>query len=65
MNTKNASIFDEKYVSGEQTKVEDAAKKSALKGFLKQPLSNADLSKYGTSKPFREVIKGYVHHGQD
>lgn len=52
-------------MGAEQTRSKDSEKKSNLKTFLKEPLSQEDLSKYGTSKPYRVVIKGYIQHGED
>lgn len=57
------NVFDGSYVGSQQTAplVEN---KSAMKDFLKSPVSQDDIDKYGSSKPKRIVIRATIQHGQ-
>lgn len=55
-------IFDEMYVGG-QDQTPEAPKKSELKAFLKEPLEEEELERYGSSKPKRVVIRAKITNG--
>lgn len=55
-------IFDNAYV-GQQETILDNENKSAMKEFLKNPVTKDDLEKYGASKPKRIVIRALIQHG--
>lgn len=60
MNSQNP--FDNEYVGGMQSTAAPTPK-SAMKKFLKQPIEQQDLNRYGTSKPKRVVIRAKLIHG--
>lgn len=56
--------FDEKYVGGAPSTVAEDLK-SATKQFLKKPIEERELIRYGTSKPTRVVIRAkLINHGK-
>lgn len=57
------NVFDEAYV-GQPTTIPGGDKKSLLKNFLKTPVPAEDITKYGTSKPKRTVIRATIKHGK-
>ena len=60
--SKELEIFDSDYVSVEQTKT-DLPKSSEIKDFIKDPVEQDDMVKYGTSKPNRIIIKAKITNG--
>lgn len=57
------NIFDDAYTGSQQT-VKIDEKKSEMKNFLKNPVSQDDIQKYGSSKPQRILIKAIIQHGK-
>lgn len=57
------SIFDSSYVGAQQT-VPIAERKSIMKDFLKSPVSQDDIDKYGSSKPKRIMIRAIIQYGK-
>lgn len=64
MSEKQNSIFDANYVGGEHTSTAIQPKLSEMKEFLKAPISGEDIERYGTSKPYREVIRAAIQYGK-
>lgn len=59
----NEALFSPDYVapSGTQAPKEP----SVVKEFLKEPLHQQELTRYGTSKPQRHVVRAKLVHGKD
>lgn len=55
-------IFDSSYVSGEQTS-QPTKERSEVKRLLKEATSEQEMSRYGSSKPRRIIIKGKILDG--
>jgi hypothetical protein len=51
-------IFDTNYVGDKST--EGSTSSSEIKKFLKSPISEEQIKRYGTSKPKRVVIKANI-----
>lgn len=64
MNEKQNNIFDSKYVDSSRTGTVTQDKKSTMKEFLKAPIAEGDLKRYGTSKPYRSLIRAIIQHGK-
>lgn len=56
----HSDIFDSKYVGGDP----QPEKKSEVKKFLKKPIDDEEIKKYGTSKPRRIIIRAKISDGQ-
>lgn len=56
-------IFDESYVGSQETILTDE-KKSKTKEFLKNPVTQDDIHKYGSSKPKRIIIRAVIQHAK-
>ncbi|CAG1005977.1 hypothetical protein MTYP_03312 [Methylophilaceae bacterium] len=61
MNNQNP--FDEEYVGGTPSTAAPEAK-SLTKQFLKQPIEQQELMRYGTSKPTRVQIRAKLINGK-
>lgn len=59
----NQNPFDKEYVGGAPS-TEAPAPKSATKQFLKQPIEQQELMRYGTSKPTRVLIRAKLINGK-
>ena len=53
------SYFDSNYVSEEQT-AQPTKEQSEVKRLLKKVLNEEEMSRYGSSKPRRVVIRGKI-----
>ncbi|HBP89195.1 MAG TPA: hypothetical protein DD706_16025 [Nitrospiraceae bacterium] len=51
-------IFDPSYVEASPT--ESTSPESVTKNFLKNPIAQEDINRYGTSKPQRIVIRAKI-----
>lgn len=58
----NDDIFGSEYVNNAQDTSREK-KKSEVKSLLKEPVKEVDMSKYGTSKPRRVLIKAKITNG--
>ncbi|KPK51727.1 MAG: hypothetical protein AMS22_10415 [Thiotrichales bacterium SG8_50] len=56
-------LFDRKY-TGDGPSTSAPEQKSQLKQFLKQPLEQPELQRYGTSKPVRVIIRAKLINGK-
>ncbi len=59
----NQNPFDKEYVGG-MPSTEAPEPKSATKQFLKQPIEQQELMRYGTSKPTRVLIRAKLINGK-
>lgn len=59
----NQDVFDKVYV-GDAPSTAAPEQKSQLKQFLKHPLEQPDMERYGTSKPTRIIIRAKLIHGK-
>lgn len=57
----SSDIFDSSYVDADSTFTQK--RQSEFKKFLKQPVEEEDIKKYGSSKPKRIVIKAKIKNG--
>lgn len=60
----NEDPFDEKYVGGTESTAAPK-EKSAVKEFIKRPVKEEELVRYGTSKPTRIVIRAKLIDGKN
>ena len=63
MQEKPNNIFDAMYVGDEVTDKHAPNKASEMKEFLKSPIAEADIDRYGKSKPYRVVITANIKNG--
>ena len=59
----NKDYFDSAYVGEDQTS-QPIQKGSEVKRLLKESTDELEMLRYGTSKPFRIVIKGKIIDGK-
>ncbi len=57
------NYFDSEYVGDSQTS-QPVEKGSEIKRLLKESTDEQEMLRYGTSKPFRVVIKGKILDGK-
>lgn len=55
------NFFDESYVEKQKT-VAIVNEHSAMKEFIKNPVSKDDIAKYGSSKPKRKLMRAVIEH---
>lgn len=58
----NSDFFDASYVQPPLT-TSNLKKSSDIKNFLKTPIDESDLKKYGYSKPQRTIIRASIKNG--
>lgn len=58
------NYFDPSYVSEQQT-AQPTKEKSEVKRLLKEGVNEEEMSRYGSSKPRRIVIRGKILHDKD
>ncbi|MFY9137027.1 hypothetical protein [Zwartia sp.] len=63
MQEKLTNIFDPMYVGHDVTDKHVPNKVSEMKEFLKSPIAEADIDRYGKSKPYRVVVKANIKNG--
>lgn len=64
MSEKQNNIFDVDYVGASSTNKAVQPRNSDTKEFLKAPISEYDIERYGTSKPHRIVIHAVIQNGK-
>lgn len=55
-------FFDANYVQTQKTEA-IVEKESTIKDFLKTPIEQSDIKKYGSSKPQRTIIRASLKNG--
>ena len=65
MTNNSGDIFTKEYIGENNTDNAFPKQKSEIKEFLKiGPIDEKEMVRYGTSKPFRRVIRAAIEHGK-
>ncbi len=64
MTNESGEIFAKEYIGENNTDNALPKQKSEIKEFLKAPIDEKEMVLYGTSKPFRKVIRAAIEHGK-